>query len=176
MKAHRRWLLALVLVASVASVAACGSDGDSSSDTTGGGTATTAGEDGGDDTTTTALDQAAAEVEIRALFETFFDGTDTTTDKILLVEDGETLRDLYDATGAANPGFAERTTAQVKTVTFTSDTTADVSYDILLDGTPVLEGFLGGAVLIDGTWYISKAAFCDFTVLGLPEPPPECAN
>jgi ABC-type oligopeptide transport system substrate-binding subunit len=169
MSARRRWLVVVTLAALTTVAAACGSSSSTSSG--GGATTTTVAA-----TTTTALDKVAAEAEIRDAFTKFFDGTNPdNASKIALVEDADVLAPLYQASSAANADFAAKTSANVKTVTFTSDTTADVTYDVLVSGTPALSDFAGSAILINGKWLITKAAFCDITFYGATQPP-ECTS
>jgi hypothetical protein len=53
-----------------------------------------------------------------------------------------------------------------------SATTAKVTYDILLSGTPVLTNQSGSAVLQDGTWKVSTTSFCGLLTLNGTKPLP----
>ena len=64
-------------------------------------------------------------------------------------------------------------TATVTDVTFTDAENAAVTYDLLIDGKPVLPGATGTAVLVDGTWKVSKTTFCTLASLGSPVEPVE---
>ncbi|MBI2169428.1 MAG: hypothetical protein HYU28_08010 [Actinobacteria bacterium] len=108
-------------------------------------------------------DPGAAEAEIRATFEKYFDSATPEADSLPLAEDiDEILPTLKKAQGVAPGGHR---TVAVTSVTFTSDVTADVAFDILYDGNPLLFAFAGGAVSEDGVWKISRKTNCDLTAL-----------
>jgi hypothetical protein len=159
MGGHRRLLFVVVVLA----VGACG--GDDGSPTVAETTAvpTTAVE------TTVAADPTA---EITAVYEAFFDGTNTDmASKLALLESPDELEDIFNR-AFGDPAFANlvsQVQGEVVTVTPTSDTTADVDYRLLLDGAPATEGTLfGRAVLVDGEWRIADATFCNVAGLGNP--------
>lgn len=158
MGGHRRLLFVVVLALS-----ACG--GDEGSPTVAETTVvpTTAVE------TTVAADPTA---EITAVFEAFFDGTNTDmASKLALLESPDELEDIFNR-AFGDPAFAglvAQVQGDVVTVTPTSDTTADVDYQLLLDGARATEGTLfGRAVLVDGEWRIADSTFCNVAGLGNP--------
>jgi hypothetical protein len=55
--------------------------------------------------------------------------------------------------------LAQAATVKVLDVKVTSDTTADVTYDLVVSGTPALPGQKGQAVKQDGVWKVSAASF-----------------
>lgn len=68
------------------------------------------------------------------------------------------------AAQASNPQGAAAS-AKVTKVTQVSTSQAEVTYDILLSGTPVLSNQKGEAVYQDGTWRVGDASFCGLLTL-----------
>jgi hypothetical protein len=164
----RARVLLVVLVALVVPIPACrGSGGD------GGGAATTNGEPS-PSTTARGRDDTTASEQITALFIAFFDGGNPDIEsKLQLLENPEQVRAIYVASvTGVNEEKARRTSVRVTAIEFTSDLTADVTYDVLVDATdpPALADFAGSAVRLAGAWKITTRAFCDFAFLGLPQP------
>jgi hypothetical protein len=145
-RAAVRWTAAALVAATA--LAACGGDddGDSADETT-----TT------EEATTTTLDEAAATEEINTALVAFFAalGEGDLDAAVPLLENGEDYRARMEhckdltLTAAAEP----------KTVEFTDDETATVTFDILLEGAVVLAGAGGGAVNVDGEWLVSENTF-----------------
>jgi hypothetical protein len=54
------------------------------------------------------------------------------------------------------------------------DTHADVTYTLVLDGSPVLDHLPGTAVNIDGEWLVSLRTYCDVSTQGADEIPEPC--
>ena len=98
----------------------------------------------------------------------FFDPKTPAATKVTLVQDGSTTLAPVLAAQAKNPQ-AQLTSAKVTAVTV-SGSTAAVTWDLLLSGTPVLTGQKGSAVLEGGTWKVSKASFCGLLKLQPPVP------
>lgn len=94
---------------------------------------------------------------IAANWATFFDGSLPVADKAALLENGSQFSKELEAQ-AASP-LTKAATAQVTDVKVTSATVADVTYDLLVGGTPALPGQKGQAILQDGTWKVSAASF-----------------
>lgn len=117
------------------------------------GTGTTAAPASSD--TTVALTGEAA--TIAATWTKFFDGSQPAASKVDLLENGAQFTKELEAQ-AASP-LAQAASAKVIDVKITSDTTADVTYDLLVSGTPALQGQKGQAVKQDGVWKVSAAAF-----------------
>jgi hypothetical protein len=142
---------------------ACGGGDDDAADETRATTTTEA------EATTTTLDQAEAEANIRSVFERFFDGNDTNYDgKLTLLSDPESIRTFF-LTKSNDPSvqsLAGTTTGRVEKVTFTSDTTAEVDFNLLQGGQPVTEGtFLGRAALVGDEWRVTNDTFCNMMAL-----------
>jgi hypothetical protein len=92
----------------------------------------------------------------------FFNPKTPTATKITLLQNGSKFSALL-AAQATNPQ-AQTTSAKVTAVTV-SGTTATVTWDLLLSGTPVLTKQKGQAVLEGGTWKVSDASFCGLMAL-----------
>jgi hypothetical protein len=116
---------------------------------------------------TAPADPAAAEAEISANWAKLFADGDPAA-----LEDGEQLTEAIGLLAALAPP-PEVKSATVTDVTFTDAETAGVTYDFLIDGNPVLPGATGTAVLVDGTWKVSKTTFCTLASLGSPNEPVE---
>lgn len=160
--AKMRLLLAGLAAVALVGMSACGDDDDDDGATT---TTTEA-----EETPTTEAgaaapdDPEAAEAEIRANVEELFTSladAGTAEDEaakeaarqevVDLIENGEDFREGVQAV----EGLAAGLTVEVKSVEFTSDTTATIGYDLLINGSPVLPDAQGEMVLVDGTWKLS---------------------
>jgi hypothetical protein len=60
---------------------------------------------------------------------------------------------------------AKNASARVTRVRLTGPDTAAVTYDLLLNGRPVLNHRTGTAVRVNGTWKVSDRAFCQLVAL-----------
>ncbi len=60
----------------------------------------------------------------------------------------------------ASSSLAKGASAKVKKVRLVSDTEANVTYTVLLDGVAALSNQTGTAVLQGGTWKVGSASFC----------------
>jgi hypothetical protein len=164
MRSGRRLVLATVVVALIA--AGCGGDDD----------------DGGDDdatptteqSTTTSIDEQAAIEEITTNVETLFNPALPISERVAYLEDGEELRPVVEQTYQILGEQASQASAQVDNVTLNDDGTANVEFQVLLAGTPVVPT-TGTAVLVDGKWLVSKATVCDLISLA-GTTPEECAD
>jgi hypothetical protein len=160
MIAVRRPLVA-VACAALVFITACGGSSNTAATTT---TTTTA-------PTTTTLTEQQSKDQITAAFTAFFDGTSTdNTKKLNQLEDPDKSKDLFQK-GFANPANAASamlTTATVTDIKLTDASHADVTFTLNVSGTPALKDFKGGAILVNGTWKITTATFCDISALGDP--------
>jgi hypothetical protein len=120
---------------------------------------------GGDNaaTTTTAASPAAQKAEIERVWERFFAGTTSASDKEKLLENGSTFSSALEA--AARSPFAKQSGAKVSKVTLLGPSKAKVVYAILLSGKPVLSHRQGTAVKEDGAWKVGTASFCQLLAL-----------
>ncbi|MFF3327206.1 hypothetical protein [Streptomyces sp. NPDC002889] len=103
-------------------------------------------------------DPAAAEQEIRTNWSTFFDPGSSADQRVRVLENGESLRPALESFG--KDSNAAQATAEVKTVQFISPTEANVTFDVLVNGTPVLPGTKGSAVLQEDIWKVSRKTLC----------------
>src|SRR5829696_7328686 len=164
MRSGRRLVLATVVVALL--VAGCGGDDDGGGDDAG--TTTT------EESTTTTIDEQAAIEEITANVEAVFNPQLSIDERVSYLEDGQELKALVEQQYQILGPQATQASAQVEEVTVNDDGTADVTFQILLAGTPVVPT-TGTAVLQDGKWLVSKATVCDLISLA-GTTPEECAD
>jgi hypothetical protein len=146
----RGLILGLLVLTLALLVAGCGGSSETTT-TVAAVTTTTA---GGSSTSVTLTGDAAT---IAANWTKFFDGSQPVADKAALLENGSQFSKELEAQGA-NP-LAKAAAAKVTDVKVTSATAADVTWDLLVSGTPALPGQKGQAVLQDGTWKVSAASF-----------------
>jgi hypothetical protein len=119
-----------------------------------------------------SFDQAAAKAEITQAYTTFFNGASTDNElKLQQLEDPEKARAIYTQTAQQNADLLKGTSVAVKDITFTDPGTAQVTFDLILNGntaSPALAGRIGNAVLVNGKWKITTTTFCDISSLGNP--------
>ncbi|MCL5735516.1 MAG: hypothetical protein M1274_07995 [Actinobacteria bacterium] len=144
-------LIGLFVVILALVLAGCGGSEETTT-TAAPATTTTAGT--GSSTPVTFTGDAAT---IAANFEKFFDGSQPVAGKADLLENGSQYTKELEAQ-AASP-LAQAATCKVTDVQITSSTTADVTFTLLVGGTPALQNQKGQAVLQDGTWKVSAATF-----------------
>jgi hypothetical protein len=127
-------------------------------------------------TTTVAgeVDEATEQAVVGA-FEAVFAGTSDLDTRVAAIEDGETLRTVVEEGFAANEEIASRITVEVADVRLPEPDRAEVTFSLLLDGSAVLADLPGEAVLVDGTWLVSRRTFCDVGTQGMTELPEACA-
>jgi hypothetical protein len=106
---------------------------------------------------------AAAAAAVKKDWLVFFDGKTPPTVRAALLENGTQYTSQLKAQ-AKNPQ-AKVASASVQKVALTSATKANVTWTILLSGSPVLAGQKGTAVLQSGTWRVSVASFCALLAL-----------
>jgi ABC-type glycerol-3-phosphate transport system substrate-binding protein len=164
MRTGRRLVLATMVVALLA--AGCGGDDDDGGDDAG--TTTT------EESTTTTIDEQAAKQEITDTWVAFFNPQLSLDERVTHLEDGEQLKPFVEQQAQILGAQASQASAQVDEVTLNDDGTAEVQFQILLAGQPVLPTS-GTAVLVDGKWLVSKATLCDLIALA-GTTPEECAD
>jgi hypothetical protein len=121
-------------------------------------------------TTTGAPTPAAQKAEIKRVWERFFAGTTSASEKETLLQNGSRLSGALEA--AAKSPFAKQSGARVSSVSLLGPAKAKVVYAILLSGKPVLSNRRGTAVKEDGTWKVGVASFCQLLTLqggGMPK-------
>jgi hypothetical protein len=83
------------------------------------------------------------------------------------VEDFASIADSWRAGMAQNSeDTMQRYTMRIDSVTMTDDTHADVRYSLLYDARPAYPDQAGGAVKIDGRWYITRETVCSLLTHG----------
>jgi hypothetical protein len=162
MRSCRRLVLATLVVALIA--AGCGDDDDGGDDAT----------PSTEESTTTTVNEEAATQEITTNWEAFFNNALSLDERVAYLEDGEELQPLVEQQAAILGEQASQATAQVDNVTLNDDGTANVEFQVLLSGQPVLPT-TGTAVFVDGRWLVSKATLCDLIALA-GTTPDECAD
>ncbi len=117
---------------------------------------------------------ALTEAAISEAFHALFDGTVTDIDlKLSYLEDAELLRDLFVASFEQFRELAAQSRVRIDAVTLSAPDRATVTFAILIDGSVVLGPQDGEAVLLDGTWLVSRRTYCNLSTQGaevLPEP------
>lgn len=101
---------------------------------------------------------AGAISAIKANWAIFFDASTPLARRVALLQNGQVLSQAIQAQ-AGNP-LAAAASAKVTSVTLTSSSQADVVYDIVISGTPMLTGQKGVAVYEGGVWKVGDASFC----------------
>ncbi len=118
-------------------------------------------------------DTAGAATQIATSYQKFFDHTTPDAAKVGLLQNGTTFTPVLQAFGK-NP-LAAQATATVLTVTFTSATAADVTYNLCVSGAPALPGSAGKSVLVGGVWQVADATLCNLIKLNGGTVPAVCS-
>jgi hypothetical protein len=106
---------------------------------------------------------SADEKEITTNWEAFFNAKTPEAKRVSLLEDGTAFSSIIKS--QAGSGLAAEATAKVTKVTMITTSEAQVTYNILVGGTPELKNEKGEAVLQDGTWKVGVASFCGLLTL-----------
>ncbi|MFJ2744078.1 hypothetical protein ACIO3O_31005 [Streptomyces sp. NPDC087440] len=117
-------------------------------------------------------DSASAERQIRSNWQSFFDPNLTLDEKAVLLENGQTMKPVLKAFNGDKRGG--QTSAVVKKVRLNSATLATVTYDLQLDGVPVLPNATGTSVLQDQKWKVSVKSLCALVKLSGNAAAPGC--
>jgi hypothetical protein len=96
-------------------------------------------------------------------WEAFFNAKTPIPKRVSLLQDGSTFSSIIKS--QAGSGLASKATAQVTKVTVITSSQAQVTYTILLSGTPELKNQTGSAVYQDGTWKVGVTSFCSLLAL-----------
>jgi hypothetical protein len=158
-----RRLISSILLACMAALglAACGS---SSSSTTP--TASPSAPAASPSASSTPSASSAASGDAKAIaanWEAFFNAKTPVATRVSLLQDGSTFSSIIKS--QAGSGLASQATAQVTKVTVITTSEAQVTYSILLNGTPELKNQNGTAVYQDGTWKVGVTSFCGLLTL-----------
>ncbi|MER8044163.1 hypothetical protein [Streptomyces sp. NPDC094032] len=108
-------------------------------------------------------DPVAAKAQIAKNWTAFFDPKTPPTERIKLLENGEKMAPVLGAFAADKT--AGMASAKVTAIAFTSPTGADVTYDLLVGGSPALPGAKGTSVLQNNTWKVSVKTLCGLVQL-----------
>jgi hypothetical protein len=101
----------------------------------------------------------ASEQAVAKDWTAFFSAKTPVSKRVLLLQDGSTFAAVIKA--QASSSLATSATAKVTKVTIVSpNKEADVTYSILVAGTPALSNQKGIAVYKNGSWQVGVASFC----------------
>lgn len=117
-------------------------------------------------TATAPADEAAAKAEIKANWTKFYAYKTKPAVAASLLEDGDQLGGALAFARQEQAQTHIKQNVQVKVITFTDATHANVTYALLNGNTPLLPQASGVAVYVDGTWKVSKTSFCTLVQLG----------
>lgn len=127
----------------------------------------------GTDDASAPADAAAAEKEVRANWEKFFDPEVSLKDKESVLENGPKMRAVLK--GFSGDKRGEQVAAKVGKVAFAAADEAEVTYALTLKGATALPDASGTAVDDDGTWKVSVKTLCALVKLsGNASPGPGC--
>jgi hypothetical protein len=101
---------------------------------------------------------SAAEAQITANWEKFFDSTTSLSERVALLQNGSTFSSAISA--LSKLPLASGIGAKVTSVTVNSATSATVTYNIVSGSSTLLTGQKGTAVYEDGTWKVGDASLC----------------
>jgi hypothetical protein len=102
---------------------------------------------------------SAAAAQITANWEKFFSASTSTADRVKLLQNGSSYSAAISAF-SQNP-LAKDLAAKVTKVAVNSATQATVTYNIISNGSKVLSGQQGTAVLQSGTWKVGDSSLCN---------------
>ncbi len=157
-------LAALALCSAVLLSACGGSSSPAASDVTNTPTAPAATSAPPSAAATAPADVASATAEIKANWTKFFASSTSASVAKGLLEDGDALGPALAKAQQEDKQTGGQRAADVKKVEFTSPTQATVFYKLHAGG--ALLDSSGVAVLVDGTWKVSKITFCTLVQLG----------
>ena len=106
---------------------------------------------------------SADQKEITANWTAFFNPKTPVSQRVSLLQDGSQFASVIKA--QASSTLASEATAQVTKVTVITSSKAQVTYSILVAGTPELKNQAGTAVYQDGTWKVGVTSFCGLLTL-----------
>ena len=158
----------LIVVLAAAAITACSSSGSAKP---GGSASTSAAPTTAAPTTaapTTASPSpggstSAAVTQIKTNWVTFFNPKTPVTQRVNLLQNGSAFASIINA--QAGSPLASSATSTVSAVTVESPTHANVTYSILVGGSPALKNQPGVAVFQDGIWKVGDQSFCALLTL-----------
>jgi hypothetical protein len=124
-------------------------------------------------TTSSAASPAEQRAQVKSVWERFFSGKTSASEKAALLQNGPALQKAI-AAQAKSP-LAKQSSAKVTRVTLVGPSKATVVYTIYLGGKPALAHQKGTAVEVGGDWKVGLASFCKLLSLQ-GAPPAACAQ
>ena len=155
-----------VLVPVLAAAAFAAACSGSSSSPSAGGSSSSPSTPSASATATAPADEAAAKAEITANWTKFYAYKTKPAVTATLLQDGDQMGGALAFARQEQKQTHIKQQVQVKVITFTSPTTANVTYALLNGSTVLLPQASGQAVFVDGTWKVSKTSFCTLVQLG----------
>jgi len=155
--ARRIFLAPAIALVLAAAITACSSSNSSSSSTPAAtGTPTSA-----PATSSSSGGSSATIATIKSNWEKFFNGSTPTSERVSLLQNGQT----FEAEITALSALGATASATVSAVTLASSTLATVHYTVNISGKPVLPNATGSAVYENGTWKVGDASFCSLLTM-----------
>ncbi|MYR06773.1 hypothetical protein GTV32_10865 [Gordonia sp. SID5947] len=105
-----------------------------------------------------AASDPATTKEITDAYVVFFNGQTPPPERAALIENGAAFQPVLQ--GLTQNPQSMQTTVAVKDVKVTDANNAEVTYDLLMQGNPVMPGQTGQAIKEDGKWKVSADTFC----------------
>jgi hypothetical protein len=106
---------------------------------------------------------AAVAAAVRAAYQTFFAGKSSVRQVQANLQNGARFHATIVEQGKSQ--YAAKSAARVTSVEVLSAQVAAVTYDILSDGSVVLQNVNGHAVRVEGRWVVAAETFCELLKL-----------
>ncbi len=106
---------------------------------------------------------SAAVAQIKTNWEAFFNPKTPVSTRVSLLQNGSAFASIIQS--QASSPLASSATSSVTAVTVESPAKANVTYSILVGGTPALKNQPGVAVYQSGTWKVGDQSFCALLTL-----------
>jgi hypothetical protein len=106
---------------------------------------------------------SAAVAQIKTNWEAFFNPKTPVSKRVSLLQNGSAFASIIQS--QASSPLASSATSSVTAVTVESPAKANVTYSILVGGTPELKNQPGVAVYQSGTWKVGDQGFCALLTL-----------
>ena len=106
---------------------------------------------------------SAAVAQIKTNWEAFFNPKTPVSTRVSLLQNGSAFASIIQS--QASSPLASSATSSVTAVTVESPAKANVTYSILVGGTPELKNQPGVAVYQSGTWKVGDQSFCALLTL-----------
>lgn len=116
----------------------------------------------------TSAQQAADKSQISSHWKTFFAYATPLSQREVLLQNGTKFTQVIQSEFASLN--AAKSSVTISNVDLTNSTTAKVSYNINLNGTPILSGQNGTALLLNNSWKVSDATICGLLAMAGSKP------